>query len=141
MRRHLETRVGPERANDILLVMSRRFPTALVSGYPSLIPSMTNSPKDRHVLAAAIAGKASIIVTRNLKDFPSEALTPYGVSAIPPDPFAMRLLDDDPRSMLRAVQKLAESFGESLEVIHERLRHHVPAFVEHATSYEVEEAL
>lgn len=35
---------------------------------------MTNDPKDRHVLAAAVRGHAGLIVTANIKDFPASAL-------------------------------------------------------------------
>ena len=43
----------------------------LVTGYSTLIPSLTlPDPDDRHVLANAIHGKAGVIVTFNLSDFP-----------------------------------------------------------------------
>jgi predicted nucleic acid-binding protein len=38
-------------------------------------------PADRHVLAAAIRGRADVIVTMNLKDFPAGTLAPYGIEA------------------------------------------------------------
>ncbi|HWB84930.1 MAG TPA: hypothetical protein VG675_12365 [Bryobacteraceae bacterium] len=34
--------------------MAEAFPEALVTGYDAIIPSMTNDPKDRHVLAAVV---------------------------------------------------------------------------------------
>jgi predicted nucleic acid-binding protein len=51
------------------------FPDALVDNYESLVDSL-NLPdeKDRHVLAAAIKTNANIIVTNNIKDFPSDDL-------------------------------------------------------------------
>jgi hypothetical protein len=40
--------------------MATYFPDARVTGYEQLIGSMTNHPKDRHVLAAAVAGRADV---------------------------------------------------------------------------------
>jgi hypothetical protein len=53
---------------------------ARVTGYESPVPSL-NLPdeKDRHVLAAAIQSKASVIVTNNLKDFPRQFLQQFEV--------------------------------------------------------------
>ncbi|MFO0964316.1 MAG: PIN domain-containing protein [Gemmataceae bacterium] len=48
---------------------------------------------DRHVLAAALACVADVIVTFNTKDFPESALQPFGISAVIPDTFALHLLD------------------------------------------------
>jgi hypothetical protein len=48
-----------------------------------LDPDMTNVPKDRHVVAAAVAAD-SLLVTFNLDDFSPEAFEPIGVEAIHP---------------------------------------------------------
>ena len=65
--------------------MDRAFPAASVSGFESLIPALIlPDPDDRHVLAAALHARAELIITVNLKDFPTAALTPHRiVAAIP----------------------------------------------------------
>ena len=84
--------------------MDMKFPHSLVTGYEALIPTLLlPDPKDRHVLAVAIHVRAAFIVTFNLKDFPPSALAPYGVQAIGPDDFAVRLIDYDPDALLDAV--------------------------------------
>jgi len=60
-------------------------------------------PGDRHVLAAAIAGKAAAIVTFNLKDFPSAMLAQHGITALHPDAFVVALLRSDPQVVARAL--------------------------------------
>ena len=70
----------------------------MVTGYEPLIDGLVlPDPDDRHVLAAAIHGGASVIVTSNLRDFPVAALAPYNITAEHPDAFVLRLLNDDPR--------------------------------------------
>ena len=46
---------------------------------------------DAHVLAAAIAADAAVLLTRNLRDFPARALAPHGLRAEAPDTLLMRL--------------------------------------------------
>ena len=65
----------------------------LVTGYESLVEVLDlPDPNDRHVLAAAIVGRADLIVTKNLKDFPGHRLNPFGIEAQHPDVFIRNLL-------------------------------------------------
>ena len=85
------TRTQLERTREL---MDKNAPDALVTGYESLILSLhLPDENDRHVLAAAIQCKASVIVTNNLKDFPTESLQQFEVEAQSPDEFVLNLLD------------------------------------------------
>lgn len=59
----------------------------MVEGYEHLVNSMTNHPTDRHVLAAAAAAKANMIVTLNTRHFPRLACDPHGITVQTPDAF------------------------------------------------------
>lgn len=50
-------------------------------------------PNDRHVLAAALACIADVIVTFNTKDFPLDVLRPFGLAAVVPDSFVSQLME------------------------------------------------
>ena len=73
--------------------MASAFPNAAVTGFEYLVPAMTTDPKDRHVAATAVRGGAALIVTANVRDFPSEALAPYDIEVIHPDGFLLDQLD------------------------------------------------
>jgi hypothetical protein len=76
-----------------------------VTGYEYLIPSLRlPDADDLHVLAAAIHCGAEIIVTFNLRDFPSQTLQAYGLEARHPDDFVLDLLDLDTARVLDAVK-------------------------------------
>lgn len=79
--------VGQEKVDRMISLMERHFEDAEVTGYEGLIPAMTNDPKDRHVLAAAITGGADVIVTYNLRHFPPRSREPYNIDAQGPDEF------------------------------------------------------
>ena len=69
-------------------LMNKAVPDSLVENFESLIDGLElPDANDRHVLAAAIKCNAQIIVTSNLKDFPTESLHPYGIEAMHPDEF------------------------------------------------------
>ncbi|SDK47490.1 Predicted nucleic acid-binding protein, contains PIN domain [Actinopolyspora mzabensis] len=87
-------------------VMRSRFSDALVTDYESLVPSMTNDSKDRHVLAAAVRSGAAAIVTANTKDFPPESTEPYDIDVVTPDEFLLDQLDLHPGPTLRCLNEL-----------------------------------
>src|SRR6516225_9259508 len=63
-------------------LMDKHAEDALVTGYADLIEGLRlPDPDDRHVLAAAMRGRADVIVTANISDFPDEALKPFGIEA------------------------------------------------------------
>jgi hypothetical protein len=59
---------------------------------------------DRHVLAAAIHGGATIIVTMNLRDFPAAMLATHGMTALHPDTFTGRILENEPDEVIAALR-------------------------------------
>lgn len=88
-------------------LMIEHVPDAMVIGYEKLIDGL-NLPdaNDRHVLAAALHGGASVIVTSNLKHFPAKALKPHGMTAQPPDAFLADLIDRNPDDAVCALAEL-----------------------------------
>ena len=91
-----------ERARE---TMDWNFPDALVVGFKPLIDGLSlPDPDDRYVLAAAIRGRADVIVTQNLGDFPQGQIDPYEIEAQHPDDFAMSLFDLYPGAVLCAVR-------------------------------------
>ena len=77
----------------------------LVDGYENLIPALTlPHAADRHVLAAAICARADVIVTANLKHFPEDVLSGYGINAEHPDVFICNLIDLAPGPVCAAVK-------------------------------------
>lgn len=91
-------------------LMKAALPDADVADYQALIPGLSlPDPDDRHVLAAAIAGEASIIVTWNLKDFPVSALQPHGIVCISPDDFLIDLYSAHLDALLDSVRRARQN--------------------------------
>ncbi len=92
-------------AAAMLDAMRGAFDTANVAEHEitRLEPAMTNDPKDRHVLAAAAAGKANVVVTLNLRDFPPAACKPLSIEPIHPDQFLLDLYRLNPDAIRAAL--------------------------------------
>jgi hypothetical protein len=108
--RNLVDEANPKRTRAVLHKvrdrMNEAVRDALVTGYQDWIPQVElPDPDDRHVVAAAIAAKAEVIVTLNLKDFPAAALAPFAIEALHPDDFLVRLFVQDPDAVCEAVRR------------------------------------
>ena len=90
--------------------MERFFPDAMVHGHAALIGEMTNHPKDRHVLAAAVRGGAEVLVTFNGKDFPVDSTSTYDVEVVHPDEFLLDQLDLHPGATIRALEEVVSNY-------------------------------
>jgi hypothetical protein len=85
--------------------MNAVLPEAGVADYRPLIADLTlPDPDDRHVLAAATAGQASVIVTWNLKDFPARHVLAHGVTRQSPDDFLTDLHAALPDALISSVR-------------------------------------
>jgi hypothetical protein len=82
---------------------------------------MTNHPKDRHVLAAAIASGSQVIITDNLRDFPKDVLDQYNIEAQAADEFLTNLLDLAPGVMTRIVMDQASDLRKPAMTVAELL--------------------
>ncbi|MGA2229570.1 MAG: PIN domain-containing protein [Tepidisphaeraceae bacterium] len=82
----------------------------LVTGYENLIDGLVlPDPDDRHVLAAAIAAGASLIVTYNLHDFPRRILARHRIEAQHPDAFLSQLLEENGAAFCSAARRQRQS--------------------------------
>ena len=85
-------------------LMNSSVRDCLVTGQEGLIDTLTlPDAEDRHVLATAIHSQSEVIVTFNLKDFPSHRLEPFEIEAIHPDDFFAILIRHHPEVVLAAV--------------------------------------
>lgn len=114
-------------ATRMLSLLRTAYPEAEIAADPELERSLSNHPKDRHVLAAAIQAQADAIVTFNRKDFPASALSPWKVRVVHPDEFLLSLYRSHPDETLQRVRGIISrrTMAETLEA----LSRHAPGFV------------
>jgi predicted nucleic acid-binding protein len=95
-----------EQLNRTRTLMNEHVPDCLITGYEALIPSIQCSdPDDRHVIAAAVKGRCSAIITYNLRHFPEQELERYDIEAQHPDEFINHQFGLDHASVLIAAQR------------------------------------
>jgi predicted nucleic acid-binding protein len=99
--------ISAERLLRTRALMCHAIEDCLVEDYSHLISALDlPDPNDHHVLAAAIVGKARVIVTYNVRDFPESALAPYGIEVKSPDRFLLETMEMDPGRFVAAVARL-----------------------------------
>jgi predicted nucleic acid-binding protein len=110
---HLVARRNPTElaeVNALLRRMAARWPEGRTApGEPEVLD--LPDPADRHVLAAAIAGRADLILTDNWRDFPCPILAAHGLRAAKPDDLTLQLWLDAPEAVSAEVSALWPGIG------------------------------
>lgn len=93
------TRRLPEGAEAVarseIALLRARWPEAEVPPDPDLEGRLAlPDPADRHVLAAAIGGRADVLLTFNRADFPTRTLGRHGILLREPDGFLWELEEE-----------------------------------------------
>ena len=110
-KRGAEATDAETRAVRLVGQMRTVFSDAMVTGWEPLEGSYgLPDPDDEHVVAAAQIAGAGVIVTANLKDFPSKLL-PDGIDAVPVAEFTRDAVSLSPTRSLAAITQIASRSG------------------------------
>jgi predicted nucleic acid-binding protein len=96
--------------------MRHAFPDATVTGFDDLIGTMTNDPKDRHVLAAGIRANCEVLVTlvesrAVVYDGPDVSVDSYDIEIVHPDEFLLDQLDLYPGPTVGVLRQLIADYS------------------------------
>ena len=128
--------IPPARFDAVTIAALRRaFPDAWVEVDDDLVTDMNNAPGDRHVLAAAVAGSAHVVVTDNTTDFESPRYVASGrIAVMTPAAFLSQALDEHQDVLAAALEHLAVNRRgvSSVRDVLDRLERNrtLPAFVD-----------
>ena len=114
------------------LSMREAFPEAMVRGYGALSAAFPALGDDAHVLAAAVAGGARIIVTSNTRHFPAAILEPLDITAQTPDEFLVNqwwLSAADGHRIIDSIVEASANPPLTRAAMLDRLHSHLPEFV------------
>lgn len=97
---------GGAAARDEAAAMNARWPGAAHAPDDAAmerfdLPDMD----DVHVLAAALAGRADLLVTFNLRDFPARKLRDLGLAPLSPDAFLWEIAGRSPEPVAEALRR------------------------------------
>lgn len=110
--RTLSKRIGNDKAQAKRDSIEDAFPEGIVEVPLDLLePLNLPDQDDRHILGAAIKARAALIVSENLKDFPSEELDKYEVEVVTPDAFFADTLDLATAPALEAISQMRSRIG------------------------------
>ncbi|GII64453.1 hypothetical protein Skr01_45380 [Sphaerisporangium krabiense] len=103
--------IKPQILERTRTLMIKAVRDCLVTGYEPLIESIDlPDVHDRHVVAAAIRARAQVIVTNNLRDFPSDSLVNWDVEAKSADDFVLDQVHLNQKVVWACVQQIADSW-------------------------------
>ncbi|MEV6286390.1 PIN domain-containing protein [Kribbella sp. NPDC051770] len=106
VRRNRPPKLSEAAMDKRLAQMNEAFPQALVEGYEHLEPDMQADPKDKHVLAAAVASESTVLVTENVKDFNPPTTGPHAMPVQRLSKFLSDLTRENPARMVAAMREM-----------------------------------
>ncbi|WP_135504831.1 RSP_2648 family PIN domain-containing protein [Roseovarius aestuariivivens] len=110
--RRAAQKLGPEgviQAEAEAALLQRDWPLAEVTWPPSLEARLwLPDPSDIHVLAAAIAGSADMILTVNKRDFPRHILAEEGIGRADPDGYLRQVFEAHPDMVTQVCQAVLQ---------------------------------
>jgi hypothetical protein len=129
-------------ATRLIAAIRQTFPDAAATTDDALISQLTNDPKDRHVLAAAISTGSSLIVTFIVRHFREHDLRQHHITTMTPDTFLQRLLHNHREAIVDLLGNQAAGLKRNPTTVADvlrRLGQHVPGFVRAMRSHVVDE--
>ncbi len=133
--RHIvaDQRISQDAAHRLRSCMEDAFPEATVDPPAYLAQDVACHGDDRHVVAAALAARAEVIVTLNTRHFPNQALAPLTIKAITPDQFLGNLWGLQPQVLCACLQTIAsrqrKPSHRSMDFVLESLNRQAEGFV------------
>lgn len=100
--------LSPTLLRKRIAAMQTTLQDATVEGYEGLLPALEELGNDAHVAAAAVFGRADVIVTSNIRDFPPRVLDRYRVAAQSPDDFLTHQWWLDPMAVVEVLVRQSE---------------------------------
>jgi predicted nucleic acid-binding protein len=113
--------------------MTEQFPEAMIDRpepFETSVPGEVD-PGDRHVVAAALAARANVIVTQNVPDFAPDAVARIGILVQHPDEFLVHQWWLDPTVVFAELEDMARATSRpslTLDEILEGLARIAPSF-------------
>ena len=94
-------------ARGEIALLRAKWPGSEVD-YPTDLEASLYLPdeNDSHVLAAAICGQADILLTQNLKDFPTRTLTSHGIIRRDTDGLLREMFDENQQVVGQVAEKV-----------------------------------
>jgi predicted nucleic acid-binding protein len=124
-------KMEPEKARRPEEELRRHFPEAWVEDFEPLIEAVTNEPKDRHVLAAAVHSHSELIVTYNRRHFPEASLSAWAIEVQGPSAFLRGLYDLETSLFVGKLHEQAAAIAVPLTRLLHSLSRNVPRFVDY----------
>jgi hypothetical protein len=106
MRRNRPKKTSEQKIDRRIRAMNTAFPKAMTTGYDHLKPEMRAHDDDKHVLAAAVRSRCSVLVTENTRHFDPPASGEHGMQVERLSKFLNRKLNEQPDRVLSGLREM-----------------------------------